>query len=99
HGRSVNCSGSYRAPHQMQMLGTRFRVDEAEAAAMLQRRDRLARALDLRRIDPGHHDAGLDAAFGEHDAPRIDDQRVAVALAPALVFSRLGCGKNVAAVL
>ena len=35
----------------MQMFGARFWVYETEAAAMLQRRDRLAGAHDFRRID------------------------------------------------
>ena len=46
-----------------------------------------------RRIDLGHDHAGLDAAFGQDTAPRINDQRMAVGLTSALVLAAL-CGRQ-----
>ena len=47
----------------MQVFGARLGIGHAETPSMLQRRHGLARGLDLRRIDPGEENAGLDAAF------------------------------------
>ena len=60
---------------------------------------RRARLGDLRRIDLGHHHAGLGAAFRQHAAPGIDDQRMAEGLAAVLVLAALRRGENEAAVL
>ena len=81
----------------MRRLG--HRLDHLEAAAVLQRRDAAARGRDLGRIDLGHDHARLGAAFGEHAAPGIDDQRMAEGLAAVLVLAALRRREHEAAVL
>src|SRR6266576_5330761 len=81
------------------MFRTSLGVGDAEAPAVLQRRHRPARGLDLRRIDLRQENAGLYAALGEHLAPGRNDQRVAIGLALVLMHATLGCGEHEAAVL
>ena len=81
------------------MFRTSLGVGDAEAPAVLQRRHGLARGLDLRRIDPGQENAGLNAALGEHLAPGRNDQRVALGLALGLMHAALGGGEHEAAIL
>ena len=57
------------------MFRTSLGVGDTEAPAVLQRRHRPARGLDLRRIDLRQENAGLYAALGEHLAPGRNDQR------------------------
>ena len=76
----------------MQIVGTGLGIGDGEAAAVLQRRDLAARLGHLGRIDPRHDEAGIDAAFGQHLAPRIDDQRMAVGLALVLMQAALRGG-------
>src|SRR4051812_44636083 len=79
------------------MIRTGFRIGQAEAAAMLQRRHGFSRGLDLRYIDLGEEHAGLDAALSEDLAPGRDDQRMAIGLALVLVQSGLRGGEYEAA--
>ena len=60
-----------------------------ETASMLERGDFAACRGHFGRIDSCQHHAGLGAAFGEHVAPRVDDKRVAVRLAPVLMLAAL----------
>src|ERR1700738_122996 len=79
------------------MLGTSLGINDAEAAAVLQRRHCLARNLDLGGINFCYDDSRLGAGFGEHHAPGIDDQRVTVGLALVLVCAALRGGEYEAA--
>src|SRR5205807_10601076 len=96
---SEGCSGSCRAPDEMQMFGACLGIGDAKAASVLQRRHAIAGRLDLRGIDLGKGHAGLDAALGESFAPRGDDQRMAVGLALVLMHAGLCRGKHETAVL
>jgi hypothetical protein len=79
------------------MFGTGLGVGNAEAAAVLQRRHSLAHGLDLGRINLRHEDAGLDAAFGKHHAPGVDNQRMPLGLALVLMHATLRGGEHEAA--
>src|SRR6185312_4917100 len=83
----------------MQVRGLGERLDHLEPPAVLQRGDARACRCGRRRIDLREDDAWLGAAFGEHAAPRIDDQRVAEGLTSVLVLSALCRRKNKTAVL
>src|SRR5215208_8109973 len=97
--RSGAHNGSCRSPNQMQMFGPGFWVGHAESAAVLQRRHRLARGLDFRRIDLGHENGGLGAALGAHLAPGSDDQRMSIGLAFVLMHPTLRRSEHEAAIL
>ena len=79
------------------MLRAGLGIGDAEAAAMLQRRNGFPRGLHLRRIDLGEEHAGLDAALGEDLAPGVDDQRMPKRLALVLMQAGLRRGKHEAA--
>ena len=50
--------------------------------------------LDLRGVDLGHDKAGRLARVGKDLAPRIDDQRMTVGLAPARMLAALRGAKT-----
>ena len=79
------------------MFRAGLRIGNAETPAMLQRRNRLARGLDLGGVDLRQEDAGLNASFGEHRTPGVDDQGVAKGLALVLMHASLRCGEHKAA--
>src|SRR5712691_3619283 len=59
----------------------------------------MARLGDARRVDARGDDPDFLAAIGQHLAPRIDDQRMAVALAPGRVLAPLRRREDKAAIL
>src|SRR5262249_41527695 len=50
------------------------RFDDFEAPAMLEGRNAGTRSSDRRRVNLRNDDAGIDATFGEHAAPGVDDE-------------------------
>ena len=84
---------------EIKVRGWWGRLDQLEAATVIQRRHASARHGNLRRIDLGEDHARLGAAFGDDPAPRIDHQRMAEGVAPVLVPTALGGREHEAAVL
>ena len=71
----------------------------SEGAVVPERRDHAAHLGNSRGIDTRADDADTFAGVGEHLAPGIDDQRVAIAAPPGGVLAPLRRGKDEAAVL
>ena len=75
------------SPAAMRRCG--FMRRRTERPDVLQRWDLAAHLIDLRQVERGDDDAGINAAFGEDLAPRVDDQRMAIGLAAILVLAAL----------
>src|ERR1700693_558232 len=78
---------------------TRGHLRWRKRAVVLQRGDHAACLRYPSRIDSRGDDPGFLAAIGQHLAPRVDNQRVAVALAAGSVLAPLRRREHEAAIL